>query len=565
MDQTDVLTVRELTRESDFDFDVVTGDVGIDKAITGIHLSDLRDPAPWMIKGSVLLTTGPAFAADPNEGLRLLDGLAHIDASAVGVAIGHHLAHVYPEMIERARTLKLPVFEIPYGVPLRTIVAYVYHALASSDMHRLRRIVAVENRLLDSFIEEKDAAGLIESVAAVLQMPVALFDANGRPLACSPAADGAATTERLWRVYAGLPGAVGPLGIVEAGQERYYYREVVALGKVERVIAAGSSQTPASEFAEMSLSFLQRLIALDLLRARDELEILRRMRHRVLRDLLATDGAAGEFHEIAERVEEQGLDPWSPWRVAVAMVIVGSGGDQRRRDARKPHDLEDLLIDTIDHFFSLRRVPFLDTLRGTSAVVIWSSPDPSEPAARALLTELRAALDEGLAPHVAIVGSSAPLIGFGGTGKALQQAEESLLAASQGAGADHIVLFEEMSARFRLLDGQSSAALSDVFSRTIAPLARVDDTRHTYLVATLKAFLDNNLSLSQTADALYIHRNTLQKRLRHIEELLDVDLDELGDVVELFLGLRAGALLDEPALAGSADPTRSEPDAPGPV
>jgi hypothetical protein len=258
MDQTDVLTVRELTRESDFDFDVVTGDVGIDKAITGIHLSDLRDPAPWMIKGSVLLTTGPAFAADPNEGLRLLDGLAHIDASAVGVAIGHHLAHVYPEMIERARTLKLPVFEIPYGVPLRTIVAYVYHALASSDMHRLRRIVAVENRLLDSFIEEKDAAGLIESVAAVLQMPVALFDANGRPLACSPAADGAATTERLWRVYAGLPGAVGPLGIVEAGQERYYYREVVALGKVERVIAAGSSQTPASEFAEMSLSFLQR-------------------------------------------------------------------------------------------------------------------------------------------------------------------------------------------------------------------------------------------------------------------------------------------------------------------
>jgi len=127
-------------------------------------------------------------------------------------------------------------------------------------------------------------------------------------------------------------------------------------------------------------------------------------------------------------------------------------------------------------------------------------------------------------------------------------------------GAGHVVLFEEMSARFRLLDGQSSEALSDVYARTIAPLAQVDDTRHTYLVATLKTFLDNNLSLSQTAVALYIHRNTLQKRLRHIEELLDVDLDELGDVVELFLGLRAGALLDEPALAGQVDPTRSESD-----
>ena len=55
----------------------------------------------------------------------------------------------------------------------------------------------------------------------------------------------------------------------------------------------------------MSLSFLQRLIALDLLRARDELEIQRRMRHRVLRDLLAADSSSGEFHEIAERVEER--------------------------------------------------------------------------------------------------------------------------------------------------------------------------------------------------------------------------------------------------------------------
>ena len=44
---------------------------------------------------------------------------------------------------------------------------------------------------------------------------------------------------------------------------------------------------------------------------------------------------------------------------------------------------------------------------------------------------------------------------------------------------------------------------------------------------TLKTFLDNERSVSKTAEALFTHRNTIIYRLKKIEELLGCNLDEV--------------------------------------
>ena len=43
---------------------------------------------------------------------------------------------------------------------------------------------------------------------------------------------------------------------------------------------------------------------------------------------------------------------------------------------------------------------------------------------------------------------------------------------------------------------------------------------------TLKTYLDNNMSISATAKALYIHRSSLIDRLDHINRLLGSDLED---------------------------------------
>ena len=43
----------------------------------------------------------------------------------------------------------------------------------------------------------------------------------------------------------------------------------------------------------------------------------------------------------------------------------------------------------------------------------------------------------------------------------------------------------------------------------------------------LKKYLQNNGSVNDTANQMYVHRNTINYKLKKIEEILDVDLSSL--------------------------------------
>lgn len=55
-------------------------------------------------------------------------------------------------------------------------------------------------------------------------------------------------------------------------------------------------------------------------------------------------------------------------------------------------------------------------------------------------------------------------------------------------------------------------------------LSEYDKENNTEYLTTLVSYLQNNCSISATANALYIHRNSLQYRIKKIEELLDIKI-----------------------------------------
>ena len=127
----------------------------------------------------------------------------------------------------------------------------------------------------------------------------------------------------------------------------------------------------------------------------------------------------------------------------------------------------------------------------------------------------------------------------------MNQATEALQHALAVRG-DGARLFEELPRALRL-NGQDSEAMAALYERFIAPLARHDEIHHTLLLPTLRAWFSCHLSGHLTAESLLVHRNTLRKRLQRIEAILDVDLDSMDDVLELYVGLCAGELHREPA------------------
>lgn len=69
--------------------------------------------------------------------------------------------------------------------------------------------------------------------------------------------------------------------------------------------------------------------------------------------------------------------------------------------------------------------------------------------------------------------------------------------------------------------------------RRLQKLEEYDHSNGTYLQDTLMEYYMHGFNISRTAEALYIHRNSLLYRLNKIAELLDVELDDYMEYLDL--------------------------------
>lgn len=96
---------------------------------------------------------------------------------------------------------------------------------------------------------------------------------------------------------------------------------------------------------------------------------------------------------------------------------------------------------------------------------------------------------------------------------------------------------------YRLLSQiEYNPELSAFYQETLGPLLKYEGANE--LVHTLEAYFEHTGNLSQTADALFIHRNTLNYRMARICEILDIDLSHPESRLALQLALLINRMLN---------------------
>ena len=102
---------------------------------------------------------------------------------------------------------------------------------------------------------------------------------------------------------------------------------------------------------------------------------------------------------------------------------------------------------------------------------------------------------------------------------------------------DHdLISYSDMGV-YRLLIGiDDHDIITDYYNNIIKPLEDYDNTNNSDLCTVLRCYLNHNGSVKDTADELFVHRNTINYKLSKAAEILDVDLSSLESRVELSLG-----------------------------
>ncbi len=139
-----------------------------------------------------------------------------------------------------------------------------------------------------------------------------------------------------------------------------------------------------------------------------------------------------------------------------------------------------------------------------------------------LLADLRRIqhqLDTGLT-----IGVSNSCSGAASFRAGFEEARHALLGSSVLLREPGVMAYEELGPYKYLLRMSLDADVRDSHRDAVARLAEYDRLRSTSLLGTLEEFLRRHGNISATAEALYVHPNTLRQRLRRIMELSGIDL-----------------------------------------
>ena len=105
------------------------------------------------------------------------------------------------------------------------------------------------------------------------------------------------------------------------------------------------------------------------------------------------------------------------------------------------------------------------------------------------------------------------------------------------------LFYDEFGARKILLSVGDSAVLEDYYHETLGALERYDRENNTQYLDLLQQYLEMDGSVQALADAVYVHRNTINYQLNKIKKILGKDFSSLQSRFELILAYQIRELL----------------------
>ena len=409
------------------------------------------------------------------------------------------------------------------------------HVTAQHDL--MRRSEQAHETLAALLLEGRSLDAMTEALSDLLDAAVVLQDGQLRVLSSSGAEGHGGLSETHGLSELDANGRAGSLGPGSEGPPMLVVP--VDLGGHGR----GYLSTPLTQEAERALVLrtLEQaavVFALHAARRRAAQEAEDRIRGDLLADLLAVrfrDGA-----EARERALHLGLDfSRVSFRVIVVRHEAPAGYPERRGiNARGAGPLRARLLSLIRGFAEGTGPPGLAGSDGEDLVVLVpSSGDARDPAERLV----RLVNEDLPGLHVrAAVGTPCqePVDLAESYGEA-----RSLLDLAERLGAgDQIVCHEDWKVYGLMLRGNRRGDLLGLAHRVLDPLLSAGPDASRDLLATLRAYLENDLSPTRTAAALFVHPNTVKYRLGKVSDLLSLDPGSLDDVLTIKISLMVRSL-----------------------
>ena len=115
------------------------------------------------------------------------------------------------------------------------------------------------------------------------------------------------------------------------------------------------------------------------------------------------------------------------------------------------------------------------------------------------------------------------------------EAATAIKVAAVTEADSHVLFFKDLGIYTIISHVDDTRVLDKYVDENLGKLLQADDVGNGNLCETLENYLNNDCNVKKTAEKMFIHRNTLNYRLRKISEILGCDFENLDNCLRLKL------------------------------
>ncbi|MEY9846799.1 DNA-binding PucR family transcriptional regulator [Streptacidiphilus sp. BW17] len=507
---------------------LLAGEGELDRVVTGVMTTDLRDPSRYLHGGELVLT-GMLWRYEPEDSERFVRFLAA--GGAAGLAAGEaEVGPVPQDLIDACARHRMPLFAVGEDIAFGAVTEYVVRQVSADRAADLSALVD-RHRMLVSAAGGAGLDAVLDLLGGDVDLDCWVLTPTGRVVAGPAGGLDPAERDQLARAHLEAQRRRhAPSTRARIGAREFSLLPVAGGAALAQwILAIEGDVTEWTVKRQQLAENLARLVSAERVR-RDESRTLRARLADEMIVLLQRDAAPDELLRALEAAHAMtlsdasvGQQPLPTGWVVVSVEGQGLGeGDAREAVVEAVTGLDDRA---------------LVGGGGLGAIVLLPQPAGKRTAAE-VLGDLFGPLDAGLGPEGRLtIGVSAPASGVGGLRGALEEARHARRIAAARVGRICVAGPEELASHVLLLAAVPDEVRRAFRSRLLDRVVGYDLEHQADLVRTLEAFLRYDGSWTRCAAALHVHVNTLRYRIGRIEELTGRDLSKLEDRVDFFLAL----------------------------
>lgn len=563
-----LLTVRELFNIKAIDgIKIVAGEKGIDNEISIVNIIENPDAFDWLSPNELLLSTGYIFKDNEELQNNIIKELSEINCAGLIIKMKRYFDKVPQNMIDQANKYGLPLLELPFEYTLSRVISIINEKASGRYDLLNRKTLDMHNLFFRITLEGGGIEKISSMLSETINNPIIFVDQDWNLLHYTEHMENKVPLEYCLDLVKNrqvfkqdfIDSIPQNISEIKKSIKRIYYLEgmeikcrilpVAVANYIYGYIIVWQTVRELTEFDYIILEQASTNMALERIKAKEIEEVKLKIRQDFFDDLLT--GKITSSETIQTLSELHGLN--SQYKYHCIVINIESDELNQYDDivARRVK-LENIAKKCVEliYDYSSKADGEVTCFYRNNRIIILIGQNENRPSitineAKLYANEMYNALEKQINNTIFLIGIGRQYETIHSLYKSFSEANESIRLMQKFDDKGGISHFEDHSVYHFLDSNIKDNDLEDFFMKRLGKVYEHDQLHGTSYIITLENYFLNNLNISETAKAMFLHRNTLIYRIEKIKEILISDLKNSEELLQIQLALKIFRLLNK--------------------